>query len=133
MPSSPAARPSFGNIITKDKLSPLHLIAAGHGPVDRVGVLAAPGMVTSFDALARSYDHVVVDAGEAAGPEIERISEIAPNAVLVADTPASAATTSARDRLLAAGFGDVRILVGGTELPARPPPPRKCAVLPRDG
>ncbi len=58
---------TFGSIITKDKFSPLHLIAAGHGLVDRVGVLAAPGVVTSFNALARAYDHVVVDAGEAAG------------------------------------------------------------------
>jgi tyrosine-protein kinase Etk/Wzc len=104
---------TFGSIITKDKFSPLHLIAAGQGLVDRVGVLAAPGMVTSFNALARAYDHVVIDAGEAAGAEIERISEIAPNAVLITDMLANAATTSARDRLLAAGFGDVRILVGG--------------------
>ena len=74
-------------------------------------------MVTNFNALARSYDHVVVDAGEAGGPEIERIAEIAPHAVLVADTPASAATTSARERLLASGFGDVRILVGGSAEP----------------
>jgi tyrosine-protein kinase Etk/Wzc len=108
---------TFGSIITKDKFSPLHLIAAGHGPVDRVGVLAAPGVVTSFNALARAYDHVVVDAGEAAGAEIERISEIAPNAVLVTDMPSSAATTSARDRLRADGFGDVRILVGGYGTP----------------
>ncbi len=104
---------SFGGIITKDKLSPLHLISAGRVPVDRVGLLAAPGMVTNFNALARSYDHVVIDAGEAAGPEIDRISEIAPNAVLVTDTLSNAATTSARDRLLASGFGDVRILVAG--------------------
>ena len=108
-----AGAASFGSIITKDKFSPLHLIAAGQGPIDRVGVLAAPGMVTSFNALARAYDHVVVDAGQAAGPEIDRISEIAPNAVLIADVLASSATTSARDRLLASGFGDVQILVGG--------------------
>jgi uncharacterized protein involved in exopolysaccharide biosynthesis len=102
---------SFGSIITKDKLSPLHLISAGRAPVDRVGLLAAPGMVTNFNALARSYDHVVIDAGAAAGPEIDRISEVAPNAVLVTDTLSNAATTSARDRLLASGFADVRILV----------------------
>ncbi len=108
---------SFGSIITKDKLSPLHLISAGQAPVDRVGLLASPGMVTNFNALARSYDHVVIDAGEAAGPEIERISEVAPNAVLVTDTLSNAATTSARDRLLASGFSDVRILVAGYGTP----------------
>jgi len=103
---------SFGSIITKDKLSPLHLISAGQAPLDRVGLLAAPGMVTNFNALARSYDHLVVDAGEAMGPEIERISEVAPHVVLITDTLANPATTAARERLLASGFGDVRILVG---------------------
>ena len=108
---------SFGSIITKDKFSPLHLISAGQAPVDRVGVLAAPGMVTNFNALARAYDHLVVDAGEAAGAEIDRISEVAAHAVLITDAVSNAATISARDRLLASGFGDVRILVGGHGTP----------------
>jgi uncharacterized protein involved in exopolysaccharide biosynthesis/Mrp family chromosome partitioning ATPase len=100
---------SFGIIITKDRLSPLHLISAGRAPIDRIDVLASAGMVGKFNALAQSYDHVVVDAGEVAGPEIERIAEIAPHAVLVTDTLANAA--AGRERLLASGFGDVRILV----------------------
>ena len=108
---------SFGSIITKDKLSPLHLISAGQASVDRIGLLAAPGIVMNFNALARSYDHVVVDAGEAAGLEIERVSEIAPHAVLVTDTLANTATSLARDRLLASGFSDVRILVGAYGTP----------------
>ena len=103
---------SFGSIITKDRLSPLHLISPGRGAVNRIGPLAAPGMVTNFNALARSYDYLVVDAGEAAGLEIERIAEIAPHAVLVTDTLANTATSAARERLLAAGFGEVRILTG---------------------
>ncbi len=104
---------SFGGVITKDKFSPLHLISAGQAPVDRIGVLAAPGMVANFNALARAYDHVIADAGEASGAEIERISEIAPRAVLVTDTLSSVAASSARERLLAAGFADVRLLAGG--------------------
>jgi uncharacterized protein involved in exopolysaccharide biosynthesis len=100
---------SFGNVITKDRLSPLHLISAGRAPLDRIELLATPGMVTKFHALAQSYDRVVVDAGEAAGAEIERIAEVAPQAVLVTDTAANAA--AARERLLACGFGEVRILV----------------------
>jgi uncharacterized protein involved in exopolysaccharide biosynthesis/Mrp family chromosome partitioning ATPase len=102
---------TFGAIITKDRLSPLHLISAGHGPVDRTTVLAAPGMVANFNALARSYDHVIVDAGDASGPEVERVAEIAPHAVLVTESLASAATAAARELLLAAGCADVRILV----------------------
>ncbi|HEY1981028.1 MAG TPA: hypothetical protein VGH13_13165, partial [Xanthobacteraceae bacterium] len=104
---------AFGDIITKDKFSPLHLISAGRQPIGRIEILAAPGMVVSFHALARSYDHVVVDAGEVAGPEIERIAEVAPHAVLVTDTLANTSTAAARERLLACGFADVRILFGG--------------------
>jgi hypothetical protein len=70
-------------------------------------------MATNFDALARSYDHVVIDAGPIGGPEIDRLAEIAPHAVLIADSLASAATAAARDVLTAAGFGDVTLLVGG--------------------
>ncbi len=109
---------TFGAIITKDKLSPLHLISAGLSPLDRIEVLSAPGMVTNFNALAQSYDHVVVDAGSVAGPEIERIAEIAPHAVLVTDSVANSATASARERLLASGFGDVRIFSGAYGSPA---------------
>jgi uncharacterized protein involved in exopolysaccharide biosynthesis/Mrp family chromosome partitioning ATPase len=108
---------SVGDIITKDKLSPLHLISAGQAPIDWIDILASPGMVTNFDALARSYDHVIVDAGDIAGSEIGRIAEVAPHAVLVTDTLANPATTSARERLLASGFGDVRILVAAYGTP----------------
>ena len=108
---------SFGVIITKDKLSPLHLISSGHSPIDRNEILSSPGMAMKFDALARSYDHVVVDAGEATGSAIERIAEIAPHAVLVTDTLSNAATGSTRQRLLTSGFTDVRILVGANGSP----------------
>ncbi len=103
---------SIGEIITKDKLSPLDLIAPGRAPRERSDILAAPGMMTSFDALARSYEYVVIDAGESSGPAVERVSAIAPNAVLVVDPQASATATSARDRLLAAGFSEVMLLPG---------------------
>jgi succinoglycan biosynthesis transport protein ExoP len=101
---------SFRDIITKDRLSPLQLIAPGHASTDRFQILSARGIITSFDALAQSYDHVVVDAGLVSGTGIDRIAEIAPHAVVVAETAASAA--SARDRLLAGGIVDVTTLVG---------------------
>jgi tyrosine-protein kinase Etk/Wzc len=101
---------SFRDIITKDRLSPLHLIAPGHASTDRLAILSARGIVTSFDALAQSYDHVVVDAGAVAGAGIDLVAEIAPHAVLVAETAASAA--SARERLLSGGIVDVTTLLG---------------------
>jgi hypothetical protein len=66
----------------------------------------------SFDALARSYDHVVVAAGAIVGPELDAIGAIAPHAVLVAGTLTNAGTASARERLLAAGFHDVTVVIG---------------------
>jgi succinoglycan biosynthesis transport protein ExoP len=100
---------SFRDIITKDRLSPLHLIAPGHASTDRLQILSARGIVTAFDALAHSYDHVVIDAGPVSGPGIDRIAEVAPHAVLVAETAAAAST--AREELLASGIVDVTTLV----------------------
>ena len=107
-----AGAASFRDIITKDRLSPLHLISPGHAPGGRRDLLSSPGMAAKFDALKRSYDYLVVDAGEGAGPAIALISEIAPHAVLVVEAQASAATAAARERLLTAGFNDVMLLPG---------------------
>jgi Mrp family chromosome partitioning ATPase/polyhydroxyalkanoate synthesis regulator phasin len=105
---------SFGTIITKDKLSPLHLIAAGQvadqGQGGWIELLSASGMALNFDALARSYDYVVVDAGTVSGPELAPVAEIAPYAVVAADTTTSPAAASARQTLSAAGFSDVTVL-----------------------
>ena len=99
---------SFRDIISKDRLSPLHLIAPGHASTDRVQILSGRGVLTGFDALAHSYDHVVIDAGAAAGSGLDRIAEVAPHAVLVAETEGGA--EAARERLLAAGIVDVTTL-----------------------
>ena len=101
---------SFRDIIAKDRLSPLHLIAPGHASTDRLQILSARGIATSFEALARSYDHVVIDAGVASGTGLDGFAEIAPYAMLVADTATAAA--AARERLLAGGIVDVTTLVG---------------------
>ena len=101
---------SFGDIITKDKLgAPSHRLR--RAATDRIAILSAPGMATTFEALARSYDHVVISAGAARGPEMEALSELAPQAILLAET-VNAATDRARERLFFAGFDDVVILVG---------------------
>jgi polysaccharide biosynthesis transport protein len=107
-----AGAASFRDVITKDVHSGLHLISSGWVPADRAKILAAPGIPTSFDALARSYRHVIVDAGDIVASELEAIADIAPHAVLVAETQANAATSAARENLLAAGFDDVTDLVG---------------------
>ena len=101
---------SFGEIITRDQLSSLHLVTSGRAATDRIAILSAPGVATTFAALARTYDQVVINAGAAWGPEMEALGEIAPHAILLAET-VNAVTESARERLLFAGFDDVTILV----------------------
>jgi succinoglycan biosynthesis transport protein ExoP len=105
---------SFGNIITKDRQSGVHLISSGQVPTDRNEILASDIVPASFEALSRSYDFVVVAAGAIGGPELEDIAAIAPTAVLVAGTLTNAGTASARERLLDAGFEDVTVVVGTT-------------------
>jgi tyrosine-protein kinase Etk/Wzc len=105
---------SFGDIITKDRQSGLHLIVSGRMAVDRGQILLSPGMAASFDALARAYDHVVIAAGPIVGPELEAIGATAPHAVLVTSTLTNVGTASARERLLGAGFDDVIVLFGTT-------------------
>jgi hypothetical protein len=62
--------------------------------------------------LARAYDHVVVDAGAVAEAVMERFAQLTPRALLVAANATSPTTAMARDKLLAAGFADVTVLVG---------------------
>lgn len=104
---------SFSDIITKDWQTRLHLISSGRAFADRRTILMAPGMEANLLALARSYDHVVLDAGTTSGSDLHAVSEIAPHAILVvAGTLANAATAAARERLLDAGFDDVTVTVG---------------------
>lgn len=104
-----AGAASFRDIIGKDQLSGAHVITPGRAPWERVALLSSPRLAANFDALARSYDYVLVDAGAAEGVDLEAIGEIAPQAVLLADKTGTAAEL-ARERLLAADFEDVMVL-----------------------
>ena len=81
-----AGTASCSGIITKDKQSALNLITSGRTPADRLTILSAPWMAPTFAALARSYDHLVLDAGALGGPEMTAIAEIAPHAFLLTET-----------------------------------------------
>jgi uncharacterized protein involved in exopolysaccharide biosynthesis/Mrp family chromosome partitioning ATPase len=101
---------SFGQIITRDRYSRIHVITAGKGAADGHAIMSSQRLAITLEALGRSYDHVVVDAG--ALPEIsaERFAQLAPRAVLVADDIDGPATEAAREQLLAAGFPNVSVL-----------------------
>jgi hypothetical protein len=70
------------------------------------------------DALLQSYDFVIVDAGAIAETSPEHIATLAGCAVLVTDDAASAGAHSARERMAAAGFGEVAVLAGGAAMAA---------------
>jgi MinD-like ATPase involved in chromosome partitioning or flagellar assembly len=103
---------SFGDIITRDQFSPVHLIATGNVGQDGPALAASPMLATVIEALVRSYNHVVIDVGSAAEVAVERFAPLASRAVLVASDPANPATRAARERLMMAGFADVSLLAG---------------------
>ena len=109
---------SFGDIITRDQFSNVHLIATGAIGNDGPALAASPMLATVIEALVRSYDHVVIDVGSAADVAVERFAPLAQRAVLVASDPANPATRAARERLMMAGFADVALLAGAGQVAA---------------
>jgi uncharacterized protein involved in exopolysaccharide biosynthesis/Mrp family chromosome partitioning ATPase len=106
---------SFGDIITRDQYSNVHLVATGNVGSDGAALATSPMLATAIEALARSYDHVVLDIGSAADVAVESFAPLAPRAVLVANDPAHPATRAVRERLMTAGFTDVTLLAGMTQ------------------
>jgi len=103
---------SFGDIITRDKFSKVHLVAAGKVAGDAPAILTSPRLIITLEALARAYDHVVIDGGALAEAAPEFFARMAPCAVLVATDIDGTATQTARDQLVAAGFADVVLWLG---------------------
>jgi uncharacterized protein involved in exopolysaccharide biosynthesis/Mrp family chromosome partitioning ATPase len=112
-----AGAASFGQIITRDRYSNVHLITLGKGQAGDQAMLSSPRLAITLEALNRSYDYVVLDAG--ALPEIaaDKIAKLAPRAVLVADEIDGPATESAREQLLSAGFPNVSVLASSPQGP----------------
>ncbi len=109
---------SFGDIITRDRYSNVHLVATGAVGNDAAMLSASPMLATVIEALVQSYNHVVIDVGSAADVALERFAPLAHRAVLVAADPANPATRVARDRLMLAGFADVTVLAGNPQAAA---------------
>jgi succinoglycan biosynthesis transport protein ExoP len=101
---------SFGAIITRDRESRAHIVPAGRGGPDNAAILASDRIGVTLDALARTYDHVVIDAGTTSEPLPEPLLRAAPRAVLVATGVPHEAAVAARDRLHVAGFAEVAVV-----------------------
>lgn len=100
---------SFSQVITRDRLSRVHLVSAGRPGSDR-SLLQSPRLTLAIDALLRVYDHVLLDAGLASDLPAELLTSQA-RAVVVPDASmASDARTLMCDQLKAVGFSDVTML-----------------------
>ncbi|MDA9422684.1 MULTISPECIES: GumC family protein [Bradyrhizobium] len=100
---------SFTQIITRDKLSRLHLVMAGRPGFDR-SLLQSPRVALAIDALLRAYDHVLIDAGSASDLPAELLTAHA-RAVVVPDASmAPDARTLMCEQLKAVGFSEVTLL-----------------------
>jgi succinoglycan biosynthesis transport protein ExoP len=100
---------SFSQVITKDKLSRVHLVSAGRPGSDRA-LLQSPRLTLAIDALLRVYDHVLLDAGTASDLPAELLTAQA-RAVVVPDAAMAAdARTLMCEQLKAVGFSEVTML-----------------------
>jgi succinoglycan biosynthesis transport protein ExoP len=117
---------SFGAIITRDRDSHAHIVPAGCGGPDNAAILGSERIGVALDALARTYDHVVIDAGTASDPLPEPLLRGAPRAVLVVSGVPHEAALAARDRLHVAGFGEIA-MVGDAPAPAAIAAPEQAA------
>ena len=94
---------SFTQIITRDRLSRVHLVSAGRPGFDRAQ-LQSPRLTLAIDALLRVYDHVLLDAGTASDLPAELLTSHA-RAVVVPDASMeSDARTLMCDQLRAVGL-----------------------------
>jgi tyrosine-protein kinase Etk/Wzc len=102
---------TFGQIISKDRLSQVHLVGAGRASKDR-SLLQSPRLSLAIDALSRVYDHVVLDAGTAADLPATLLSSNA-QAVVIPDPAMNAeARAFMCEQLRATGFVGVTMLSG---------------------
>jgi uncharacterized protein involved in exopolysaccharide biosynthesis/Mrp family chromosome partitioning ATPase len=100
---------SFGQIIDRDKFSRVHLVTAGTLQDDAQEVLATDKLSSALDALARTYDHIVLHVGTVESAP-ESVVRLAARAALVTPEPEREAATALRDQLLLAGFQAVSLV-----------------------
>ncbi|MFC0243040.1 GumC family protein [Rhodopseudomonas telluris] len=100
---------SFGQVITRDRSSALHLVTAGRPGFDRT-LLQSPRLVLALNALLRVYDHVLLDAGTAADLPAELLTAQAQAVVVPAPTMTTDARVRMAEQLKAVGFSEVTMV-----------------------
>ena len=110
---------SFGEIVTRDRFSRVHVVATGRMDGMDATMLASPRLAMTLEALARTYDHVIIDGGAVTETLAPSFAKLTPRAACVAGWSSSVATSTARERLIAAGFIEVTIMLGNPGEAAR--------------
>lgn len=106
-----AGTASVSEAIMKDQMSTVHLIAAGQPIKSPKAVLTSQRLGVTIEALARSYDHVVIDGGAVSEVAAEPFAQFAQTGVLVAADSDSRQARKAQQRLQTAGFAEVALLI----------------------
>jgi uncharacterized protein involved in exopolysaccharide biosynthesis len=102
---------SFGDVITRDRGSRAHIVATGAGP-EASSMIESLMLAAAFDALAESYDHLVIDGGSQTEIALAPFVHLARYAVLVAGDVPDDAIAALREQMLTIGFSDVAVLTG---------------------
>jgi polysaccharide biosynthesis transport protein len=100
---------SFSQIITKDRLSRVHIVNAGRPGFDRAQ-LQSPRMTLAIDALLRVYDHVLLDAGTATDLPAELLTGKARAVVVPEASMPQDARALMSEQLRLVGFSEVTML-----------------------
>jgi Mrp family chromosome partitioning ATPase len=100
---------SFSQIITRDRLSRVHLVNAGRPGFDRTQ-LQSSRMTLAIDALLRVYDHVLLDAGTATDLPAELLTANARAVVVPEASMPQDARALMCEQLRSVGFSDVAML-----------------------
>jgi LmbE family N-acetylglucosaminyl deacetylase/Mrp family chromosome partitioning ATPase len=100
---------AFDQVISRDRASALHVIPAGRVGADHQSLLAAERLKLLLEALGRSYDQVVVDAGAVSQAGRNGWAQLADRVVLLGVASVEA-TTAANNALITAGFKDIMVL-----------------------
>jgi hypothetical protein len=99
----------------------VHVISAGEAGTDSEALIASERLSIAMDALARTYDHVVIDAGSISGVPLRALSRLGTYALLVAADPSSEAIQTTKDALSAAGFKHIVVFDGVVPDQTNPP------------
>lgn len=100
---------SFGQVITKDRMSAVHMVGMGRKGADRT-LLQSPRLTMALDALLRVYDHVLLDAGTAADLPAGLLTSQARAVVMPEASMDADARTLMTEQLKAVGFAEVAML-----------------------